>query len=153
MHSLTISDSGRLFFVNIGVGAMTTRKVILITGPLVVLCMLAGFLLARTNQSKADTPGCGSKSGITHQITIQNNQVSPQITDGKLCDKLTFINDDNVTREIAFGPHEHHVPYDGIAERLLSKNRSFTITLNKAGMYHFHDHIHDEVAGYFNVYK
>jgi plastocyanin len=90
---------------------------------------------------------------VVHQITIKNNTVSPGSTSGHLCDKLTFTNSDNVNREIAFGPHEHHVSYDGVSERIIGKNQSFSITLNKVGKYQFHDHIHDSVLGYFNVYS
>jgi len=43
------------------------------------------------------------------------------------------------------------VPYDGVAERVLGKGQSFTITLNQAGNFHWHDHLHDEVEGYFTV--
>jgi len=45
------------------------------------------------------------------------------------------------------------MPYDGVAERFLNKNESFTITLNATGTYHWHDHLHDEVEGYFTVSK
>lgn len=69
----------------------------------------------------------------------------PETTNANLCDSITFTNYDNITREIAFGPHEDHVPYDGVAEKLLNKGQSFTITANQAGSYHFHD----KVDGHF----
>lgn len=68
-----------------------------------------------------------------------------------MCDTLTFTNKDAIAREIAFGPHEHHVPYDGVAERVLNKNQSFTVTLNQTGNFRWHDHLHDEVEGTFAV--
>ena len=88
-----------------------------------------------------------------HQVTIKNNKVTPELSVGHLCDKITFTNLDNVDREIAFGPHEHHVAYDGISERIIGKNQSFSITLDKVGKYRFHDHIHDTLVGYFDVYS
>jgi hypothetical protein len=57
------------------------------------------------------------------------------------------------TREIGFGVHDKHVAYDGISERILNQDESFTITLDKTGRYHWHDHFHDEVEGYFSVTK
>lgn len=87
------------------------------------------------------------------KVEIKNDKVTPQTTNGKLCDTLTITNDDNITRIIAFGPHEHHVAYDGVTDRVLHKNESLSITFNQTGSFHFHDHEHDEVQGYFNVKK
>ena len=66
---------------------------------------------------------------------------------------LTFKNIDPTTREIAFGPHAQHVPYDGVAERILSQGQSFTITLNQTGNFQWHDHVHDDLTGTFTVNK
>jgi plastocyanin len=120
----------------------------------IVLFMLAltGAVLLANRHSAANSGVCGT-NGPLHQVTIQNNRVSPENTDARLCDRLQFTNEDNTIREIAFGPHEHHVPYDGVTAKVLYQHQSFTITLNKLGQYHFHDHIHDEVTGFFTVSK
>jgi hypothetical protein len=89
----------------------------------------------------------------THTVTIQHDAASPRHTRAALCDTLTITNADDEPRLIAFGLHEHHQPYDGITERLLGKDQSLTISLNQAGTYRFHDHIHDEVMGDFTVVK
>lgn len=100
-------------------------------------------------------PAAGScrKNGpaTNYRVTIQNSEPSAATVRGHLCDTLTFTNKDSVAREIAFGPHEKHVPYDGVAERVLAKNESFTVTLTKTGTYRWHDHLHDEVRGDFTV--
>lgn len=116
------------------------------------LGLVGGLLLASRHPAAAGSNQCGSNGQLYH-VVIQYDRVSPENTDARLCDKLEFTNKDNVAREIAFGPHEHHVPYDGVAARILGYNQSFTITLNEAGLYHFHDHIHDEVSGFFSVSK
>lgn len=90
---------------------------------------------------------------VTHKVTITDSKVTPKTTTGKLCDTLVITNTDNVTRLMAFGDHDHHTPYDGVEERLLKRNESVRITFDKTGSFHFHDHIHDEVEGYFNVSK
>jgi hypothetical protein len=93
---------------------------------------------------------CGQK-GANHSVIIKNDKVDPDHTDGKRCDTMTITNRDDESRLLAFGLHEDHVPYDGVAERLLAKNQSLTITLNQTGSFRFHDHEHDEVQGTFTV--
>lgn len=122
----------------------------LIVGSLVAILAIGGVLLIDGSHGKADG-ACSDAKPVTHQVTVKDSKLSFTATKGKLCDKIRFTNLDNVTREIAFGPHEDHVAYDGIAERVLTKGQSFTITLDKTGTYHFHDHLHDEVDGHFSV--
>jgi len=119
---------------------------------LVILALIGGLVLANQPSSAASSSRC-SRHGQPYQVVIENDHASPEITNAKLCGKLEFINQDNTIREIAFGPHERHVAYDGVAARVLGKGQSFTITLNQIGLFHFHDHIHDEVSGFFNVTK
>lgn len=97
-------------------------------------------------------PVC-AQTGQNHTVTIADNRPNFASLKARLCDRLTFMNKDNLTREIAFGTHDDHVPYDNVTEKFLNKNQSFTITLNKVGTYHWHDHLHDEVQGYFTVNK
>lgn len=92
-------------------------------------------------------------SAESHDMMIMDGKVEPDHVKAKLCDTLTITNMDSEAREIAFGPHDDHVPYDGVAEKVLNKDQSLTITLNEAGSYHWHDHLHDEVEGFFDVTK
>ncbi|MDB5167671.1 MAG: hypothetical protein JWN26_816 [Candidatus Saccharibacteria bacterium] len=86
-----------------------------------------------------------------HKVVIQNDTVSPSNTVGLRCQTLTITNLDDIQREVAFGPHEGHVAYDGIKEELLTKGQSLTVTLVQTGNFRFHDHEHDEVQGTFTV--
>jgi uncharacterized membrane protein YukC len=54
---------------------------------------------------------------------------------------------------VAFGLHEHHVPYDGTTEKILIQGQSLTVTLVQAGNFRFHDHWHDQIQGTFTVTK
>lgn len=95
-----------------------------------------------------------SPIGTTHRIVISGGKVVPaQTVRAVLCDRLTIVNEDAEAREIAFGPHEEHAPYDGVAEKVLSQGQALTIVFDQAGTYHWHDHVHDEVGGYFTVTK
>ena len=128
---------------------MSRRLYVSIFG-LVVLAIGAALLFGLHGTGAADE--CTKLSGTTHKLTIANDKVTPSGTvQAKLCDQLVIANTDSEAREIAFGPHDHHVPYDGVAERVLNRGQSLTITLNKAGTYHWHDHEHDEIGGYFTV--
>jgi plastocyanin len=119
---------------------------------LVGIALVAGGVGLLPNKSNADACSNPRGSKQSYSVMIMNGKVEPSGTvQAKLCDTLTITNMDSIGREIAFGPHEDHVPYDGIAEKVLNKDQSLTITLNKAGTYHWHDHEHDEVEGYFKV--
>lgn len=86
-----------------------------------------------------------------HQVTIKNSGVSPLHTTASKCDTLTFIEADAGTREMAFGPHIHHIAYAGVTEFSLRKGYSETITLSQSGTYTFHDHLNEATAGDFTV--
>lgn len=86
-----------------------------------------------------------------HQVTINNGKVSPIHTTANKCDTLSFINDDKEVRDIAFGPHLHHIVYAGESELTALSGQSVTITLSEPGTITFHDHLHEEIAGSFTV--
>lgn len=86
-----------------------------------------------------------------HTIIVKDDKAIPSATEGKLCDTLTITNLDNETREMAFGLHEKHTPYDGMSEKMLAQGESFTVTLVQIGSFKIHDHIHDEVQATFEV--
>jgi len=117
-----------------------------------IVAVVGTALAVGLSGSRSATNGCkASGTPVMHKVVIQDGKVSDDQVNGRLCDTVTFTNKDNLAREIAFGSHEHHVPYDGVAERVLGKGQSFTITLNQAGNFHWHDHLHDEAEGYFTV--
>lgn len=87
----------------------------------------------------------------TYTMTIKDDAVTPAHIQASRCDRLTIVNRDDKRRQIAFGVHDRHVAYDGVLQRLLRKNESFTVNLAQPGDYHFHDHFQDEVEGTFTV--
>ena len=120
-----------------------------------VAVVVAGLVMLGlgTTLTRAHTSGdqvC-PRTGVTHVVTVENGYASPQNTYGQLCDKLMIINKDKIAREMAFGLHEKHIPYDGVTERVLRPGKSLTITFVQAGLFHFHDHDHDDSAGFFTV--
>jgi cytochrome o ubiquinol oxidase subunit IV len=86
-----------------------------------------------------------------HQVILKNDKASPSNIVATQCDTLTFTEEDNVIREIAFGEHTHHDTYAGVTELLLRKGQSQTVTLSQTGTYKFHDHLREETAGIFKV--
>jgi plastocyanin len=94
-----------------------------------------------------------SSTSQSHTIMIMGGHAEPQTVAANLCDTITITNMDSQAREIAFGPHENHIAYDGILEKVLNANQSLTITLVQAGSFHFHDHLDDSSQGSFTVTK
>jgi plastocyanin len=95
----------------------------------------------------------GACQGIqaNHKVTIKNGQASPLHIDAHKCDTLTFINEDNKIREIAFGEHPQHETYAGETELIVRNGQNKSITLSEPGTYRFHDHLQEETAGDFTV--
>jgi hypothetical protein len=128
------------------------RKALTVLVTVVVLATAAIVGVAVATQGHSGVAAC-AKTGANHAVTISNGQAAPNHTRGKLCDTLTIKNNDTTDREIAFGPHEDHVPYDGVSERLLRHGQSLKITMDQSGTFRFHDHIHDDSIGEFTVTK
>jgi cytochrome o ubiquinol oxidase operon protein cyoD len=85
------------------------------------------------------------------QVIIQNAQPTPEHTDAQKCDTLTFIDEDNVEREIVFGLSPQHVTYAGETQLIIRRGQAQTVNLSESGTYQFHDQLHEETAGSFSV--
>jgi plastocyanin len=124
--------------------------------PVLALGLFAGLaaphLFQMSTTASANTP-CSTRTvtAQTHNIMIMSGKAEPDTITAKLCDSLTITNMDARAREIAFGPHDSHVAYDGVSEKVLNVGDSMTITLIQAGSFHFHDHLDDSSQGYFAV--
>lgn len=131
------------------------KAVLLGCGVLVAMVAVVLAAIWLTHTQTAELGNAEARCQNVHQqaYTVnfeQDRPVPAQVTANR-CDTITFANKDPIPRLIAFGPHEHHVSYDGVSERLLNQNQQFTITLIATGTYYFHDHIHDEAHGSFTV--
>lgn len=95
----------------------------------------------------------GACQGVNtnHKVTIKAGKVLPSHTDAKLCDSLTFINEDETIRAMTFGPHPEHRVYGGEDEITVRKGYPKTINLNQTGTYLFHDHLDPTITGDFTV--
>ncbi len=129
-------------------------KIIIVVAVLVGITLGVGSMQLLRTSSQASRPcSVPNNTAESHNIMIMNGKAEPGNIAGKLCDSLTITNMDTMAREVSFGPHDQHVPYDGVAERVLNAGQSFTITLNQTGSFHLHDHLHEEVQAYFTVAK
>jgi hypothetical protein len=103
-------------------------------------------------QIGGEQTGACSDIGTNHKAIIKDGKVTPIHIDAKLCDTLTFINEDSTVREIAFGPHPSHLVYGGEIEENVRRGYPKTITLNQTtGELIFHDHRDPSVFGSFTV--
>jgi len=95
--------------------------------------------------------GACDETYVMHQVTIKDDVASPSHIDARLCDTIVFTNEDDVSRYIAFGAHENHEDYGGTEGLPLKKGQSQLLILNQSGEHTFHDHLHDEMTGDFDV--
>jgi len=95
----------------------------------------------------------GACEGVhtTHKVTIKGDTISPSHIDARLCDKITFINEDDKTRYIMFGSFEQPEAYGGEDMLTVTNRRAKTIVLNEPGTHQFHDHVNHETTGEFTV--
>lgn len=107
------------------------------------------FLDSKANADKA-AKTC-QRIGTTHTVIISGDKTEPAHTTAQRCDKLVITNNDEKIRDMAFGVHDHHVAYDGVTIKTLTKGQSLTVTLNETGTFLFHDHHQEEVGGDFTV--
>ncbi len=162
-----------LFFLHLGRGQKPLYNVVFFVATLgIILVVVLGSIfimnnlhynmsptqtITRLSQEEAIYQVGGAKTGAcqgthtNHIVTISNDAVSPQHTEAHLCDSLTFINQDNTVRDIAFGPHPEHEAYGGVSEVTVHKGYAKTITLNQSGTHLFHDHLDPKIIGNFTV--
>lgn len=162
-----------LFFLHLGRGPKPFYNVVFFFATVgIVIIAVGGSLLIMNNlyrnmspedvtkklaQDEGISQVGGRKTGAcqgvkdNHVVTISDSKVSPIAVQANLCDTLTFINEDNVVRLLAFGTHPKHNTYGGEEEEIVRKGYPKTITLNEAGEYNFHDHLHPTVSGHLFV--
>lgn len=95
--------------------------------------------------------GACQKIGKNYKLTIRGSKVYPITITARLCDTLTFINDDDRSYDIVFGQYPAKDNYGGEPGLTVRKNNSKTITLNQGGVIYFHDKANPNLAGGFTV--
>ncbi len=103
------------------------------------------------DQVGGEKTGACQDLGSNHKVVIANDMVTTPHIYAKLCDTITFINEDQTARNITFGTHPEHGPYAGNDEISVTKSRSNSVTLNQTGDYQFHDHEDPRITGGFTV--
>lgn len=161
------------FFLHLGRGPKPFYNIVFFVSTVSIILVVVGgsiFIMnnlhynmspAQVTTKLAETEAIyqlgGEKTGAcqtvraNHKVTISKGKISPLHTEARLCDTLTFINEDNTVRNIAFGPHPEHKLYGGEYEVTARKGYTKTITLNQSGTYLFHDHLDPEITGDFTV--
>lgn len=106
-----------------------------------------------TAQEANQRARCQSTMQPVHKVFIRGDKAIPNHVTALQCDSLEFINQDKSIKLIAFGPHEHHISYDGVSEKALAPGQSFSVKLVQTGSLSFHDHISDTAQGIVTVSK
>lgn len=162
-----------LFFVHLGRGPKPLYNVVFLGLTVVTIMVVVGGSIFIMNNLHYNMPppdvsknliekegiyqidgqmtGACQKTGTNYKITISNGMTTPVRTEARLCDTLTFINEDGGTLELTFGTHERHDTYGGEATLTARPGRAKTITLNEVGTYQFHDDLDPALIGSFTV--
>ena len=99
----------------------------------------------------------GEKTGAckgqhaTHKVTLKDGTIVPNQITAKLCDKITFTNEDGDARYLMFGSFEEPEEYAGEDMLTIRNGRPKTLVLTEPGTHHFHDHSDPETTGGFTV--
>jgi cytochrome o ubiquinol oxidase operon protein cyoD len=161
------------FFLHLGRGPKPLYNVVFFAGTAGLIVMVIGASLLimdnlyRTmspdevtmrlaqdeNIAEIDGQPTGACQGnkANHIVTISNTAVTPQYTDAKRCDTITFKSDDGMNYMLMFGSHETPSSYGGLDDVSLRGSRSEILTLNETGDFSFHDHMDPSLVGHFSV--
>ena len=82
-----------------------------------------------------------------HIVIIQDAKVNPSLTVAEKCDTVTFINKDSENIKLDFGTRLKRIPYAGLTNISLRKERTKTITLSQTGTFEFSDDQRPAVTG------
>ena len=110
--------------------------------------LVNGEAIAQVNGQKT---GACQEIGTNHQVILKDYVASPRHIDARQCDTLTFVNEDQQVKDMAFGEHPNHTAYAGQLDIITYNGHPETITLSQTGTYKFHDHLHEETNGDFTV--
>jgi cytochrome o ubiquinol oxidase operon protein cyoD len=150
-------------FYNIVFFAFTVVTILVVVGGSIWIMNHLNYNMAPTEVSKylAEEEAIhqveGTKTGAchgvqaNHKVTIRSGMANPNRINARLCDTLTFVNEDDTVRIIAFGTHPNHDRYSGEGDQTVRKGRAKSITLNESGTYRFHDHLDPRITGEFTV--
>lgn len=88
------------------------------------------------------------------EIIMDNSTFTPNDITATVCDKLVFVNREEVLHEPATGPHPTHTSYPGFdSKQPLQKDEQYDFVLNRTGSYSFHDHLNDQMRGKIKINK
>ncbi len=119
--------------------------------------MSPGDVTTKLAQDEAIAQVNGAQTGAcnefyaNHIVMISGGKASPAYTEAKVCDLLTFINEDAAAYSITFGTALQNDSYAGENNLSVQKGHSKTITLSQAGRFTFHDATNPGITGIFNV--
>lgn len=86
------------------------------------------------------------------EIHMKDSQFEPKDISVHVCDTLKFENFDDEARLPAIGEHPKHAYYPGFEpEQAIEKNQVYRVTLDRAGYYTIHDHLHEEMVGTLTI--
>jgi plastocyanin len=87
-------------------------------------------------------------------IAMRKGNFEPSDVKAQVCDKLQFINESSEEVWPAVGPHPTHSSYPGFDSlRAIPPGERYEFQVNRLGVYTFHDHLHDGVAGRVMITK
>lgn len=86
-----------------------------------------------------------------HTVTFENGMANPSFVLAERCDSITFVNEEDVKREIVFGLPPEFQSYGGEFEVLVAKGHPEAITLNQTGTFVFRDRLDPTLIGQFSV--
>lgn len=144
------------FFATAGVVVVTIGASLFIMNNLYRAMKPEEFVLRQAQeeniaQINGKETGACTELRKNHIIPVGSNLSLPSTVDAKRCDTISFVNEDTVEHEIAFGTHPDDTSYGGLFEVVVRSGRPEIITLNETGNFTIHDHMDTNLTVYLNV--
>ena len=115
--------------------------------------LVEGFAHAahRHDHAAPAVAACAPSPRHTIILTYTASRFTPAVLTAQRCDILVLANQGATEVELAFGPHDHHLPYPGITDEPVAPGKSQSLVLSQAGTFGLHDHVHDQAEAQLTV--
>lgn len=74
-------------------------------------------------------------------VWVMDGTFNPSVVTTKVGDTITWVNKDEISRQVASDPHPSHSALPALESDPLSLGDEFSFTFNEAGTWYYHDHL------------
>ncbi|MDP2684915.1 MAG: hypothetical protein Q8P20_07830 [bacterium] len=78
---------------------------------------------------------------VKNTVWIMDGSFNPSVVTVKVGDTVTWVNKDDIDRQVASDPHPTHTALPDLESNALSVSDVYTFTFDEVGTWFYHDHL------------